>query len=59
MKANKVTVTIIVECLHLDCVGGLLSEVALRLDEANISGHLEKDDGDNANWATTQVPVEF
>ena len=60
MKANKVTVTIVVECLHVDAVRAIVSNVLERIHEDDKhEGKLVSDDGDTVEWKTTLTPVEF
>ena len=59
MKANKVTLVVTVECLHKDGLGGLLSDVVMRLEAEDRTGRLEKEDGDSVSWETKTTPVEF
>ena len=46
MKASKVTVTITVEALSIDCLRGLLSEAADRVGNEFENGELVASDGD-------------
>ena len=60
MKANKVTVTITVECLHIDAVRAIVLNVADRIHEDDChNGSMTRDDGDMATWETKITPVEF
>ena len=59
MKANKVTVTITMEALSIDCLRGLLSEVADQVGKEFESGDLVADDGDVIRWKTERTAVEF
>lgn len=60
MKANKVVVTITVECLHIDAVRGIVSEAAEIIHSGSTPhGNLVKDDGDTVTWKTDITPVEF
>ena len=60
MKANKVTVTITIECLHIDAVRSIVSNVLERIhDDDKHAGRLVSDDGDTVKWETTLTPVEF
>ncbi len=59
MKANKVTVTITMEALSIDCLRGLLSEVADQVGKEFESGELVADDGDVIRWKTERTAVEF
>lgn len=59
MKANKVTVEIEVECLHIDSVRGLILDLIERLRDENVSGKLVKEDVDTVIWNTRTQPIEF
>ena len=59
MKANKYTVSILVEVLSLESVPGLLVEVERIMRNENKAGSLSKDDGDFVRWHTVYEPVEF
>lgn len=59
MKANKFTVTVVVEVLSLDAVRGQLAKVASEIDNEHIAGLLCAEDGDVAEWTTAIKPVEF
>jgi len=59
MKAEKVTVTITVEALSIDCLKGLLSCVVEQVQNEAESGHLAMADGDVVHWETTRTPVDF
>ncbi len=60
MKANKVTVTITVECLHIDAVRGIVSNALERIHvDDKHNGRLVSDDGDTVEWHTKLTPVEF
>jgi hypothetical protein len=59
MNANKVTVKIEMESLHIDVLRGMLGTVAEQVESGAESGHLEMDDGDCIKWSTTRTPVSF
>ena len=59
MKANKVTVTITMEALSIDCLRGLLAEVADQVGNDFESGKLSSNDGDVIRWKTERTAVEF
>ena len=59
MKANKVTVTITMEALSIDCLRGLLAEVADQVGNEFESGKLVANDGDVIRWKTERTAVEF
>lgn len=59
MKAQKVTIKVVVETLHIDSVPALLHEIAHQILSENISGVLCKEDGDNVKWEHSAVNVEF
>ena len=60
MKANKVTVTITIEALHIDCVAALAADAVRQIDDhANHNGELIADDGDSVKWQTKAEAVEF
>jgi hypothetical protein len=59
MKANKVTVTIIVEVLSTDSVPTLISKVADNYYAEFHSGQVTASDGDSVSWITEQKRVEF
>lgn len=59
MKAEKVTVVIEVESLHIDVLRSMLSAMAEQVESGAESGHLAMDDGDCVKWETRRKPVEF
>ena len=59
MKANKVTVFIYAECLHVDGVPALVQEAISCIGREAASGIITKEDGDTVKWETTLTPVEF
>ena len=59
MKANKVTLTVTVEVLHMDAAPAQLHEVAARIRDEFTSGQLVAEDGDTVTWKTETEPVEF
>ena len=59
MKAQKVTVTIVVEVLSIDVVSGLVPEALLHIDREHENGFLSSSDGDSVKWTTVREDVEF
>jgi hypothetical protein len=59
MKANKITVTVIVEVLSIDCVPGLLAQASEQINNEFHNGQLIADDGDTITWNTKSKPVEL
>lgn len=59
MKANKVTVMVVVECLHIDGVSALVADAVRQIQGESINGYLTKEDGDTVTWNTEIKPVEF
>lgn len=59
MKANKITVTIVVEGLSIDIVRAQLSKVVHEIENEHVSGSLYSDDGDSVEWKTESKPIEF
>lgn len=59
MKANKVTVTLVMESLSVDCLRGLVTEAVSRIEAEFTNGELVADDGDVIRWKTESRPVEF
>jgi len=59
MKAQKVTLTVKVEALHIDSTPALLAEVANRIRGEFPHGQLTSEDGDTVTWSTETENVEF
>ena len=59
MKAEKVTVTIVIEALHIDSVGGLVNEAVIRINSEFENGKQVASDGDSVDWKTERISVEF
>ena len=60
MKANKITVTIEMEMLHIDCSAALAHDVISQIkDKENHNGELISSDGDTVRWKTTSEEVTF
>lgn len=59
MKAQKVTVTIKVECLSIDVISNLLTEAVKQIDKEYESGKLSANDGDSIEWDTQRKDVEI
>ena len=59
MKAQKVTVTIVIEGLSIDIVRGQLCEAATAIERGLVSGELVADDGDVVKWNTKTEDVKF
>ena len=59
MKANKTIITVKVEVLHVDCTGGLLSDVSEQIRAGYHNGSLTADDGDTVEWKVELSPIEF
>ena len=59
MKAEKVTVKIELEALHIDVLRGMLGDLAEQVERGAESGHLAMDDGDCIKWETIRTPVNF
>lgn len=59
MKANKVTLTVEIEVLHIDAAPTLLMKVANEISDEFTSGELTADDGDTARWSHKTEAVEF
>ena len=58
MKANNITLTVIVEVLSIDSITALLVEVARNIDDENTRGSLIKGDGDSISWDYAEKAVE-
>jgi len=59
MKAQKVTLTVVMESLSIQVASGMLSDVAAAIAEGKESGFIQCDDGDEIKWTTERVAVEF
>ena len=59
MKANKVIVEIRVVTLDIDAAPALVLNALSQLKLQCENGRLEMSDGDNINWNTERVKVEF
>lgn len=59
MNANKVTLEIRVEVLHIDSVHALLCELAEALENETAEGMIRKDDGDEIAWTRKIEAVTF
>lgn len=59
MKADKVTVTIVVEALSIDCMPGLVDKAVDQIREEFENGMLVASDGDQVTWSTKRESVEF
>jgi len=59
MKANKVTVTITMEALSIDCLRGLVGRAVEQIEDEYETGFLTADDGDVIRWETKREAVEF
>lgn len=59
MKANKVTVTIEVECLDIQSVGERVLKCLEQIDTENLNGKLVASDGDSVTWKTDVKEVTF
>lgn len=59
MKATKVTVTIVMEALSIDCLRGLVVDALEQIEREKVHGELVADDGDVIRWSTKTEPVTF
>ena len=59
MKANKVTVTITMEALSIDCLKNLLTRAFENIENEFENGELVADDGDVIRWETKRESVTF
>lgn len=59
MRANKVTVTIVVEALSIDCLPHLVNQAVDHIEREFVDGKLEADDGDTVQWTTKSEAVRF
>jgi hypothetical protein len=59
VKANKVTVTIVMEALSIDCLGGLVARAVEQIEREYPNGELAAEDGDHIRWSTKTEPVSF
>lgn len=59
MKANKVTVKINTETLHIDSVPAMLYKVIESIRNEAESGSFIMSDGDSVFWETDREPVEI
>ncbi len=59
MKAEKVTVKIELEVLHIDALRGMLIDLAEQVERGAEGGYLAMDDGDCIKWETTRTPINF
>ena len=59
MKAEKVTVTIVMESLSIDVLKGMLTDVIEQVERGAISGELSMSDGDLIKWSSKFESVEL
>lgn len=59
MKANKVTVTITVELLSIDALGGIIWKAIDHIGNEHEEGKLIANDGDMVTWETKREEVQF
>ena len=59
MEANKVMVTITVECLDVKAVPDRVLKALEQIDLENLNGKLTASDGDSVEWLTNIFPVVF
>lgn len=59
MKAQKVTVTIVVEGLSIDIVSGMVAKAIEQVQREVESGVLFCEDGDTVRWNTERTQVNF
>ena len=60
MKANKITVTIEMEMLHIDCVSALVADALAQIREyEKHNGELIAEDGDTVKWKTKSEEVDI
>ncbi len=59
MKAQKVTVTIVVETLSIDSVRSVLAQAGEQIHLEVAEGRLRMEDGDQVEWETTFTDVDF
>jgi len=59
MRANKITFTVTIECLHKDCIPNLLCKVLENLEQEYQEGDLIAEDGDSVTWSIDQEEVNF
>lgn len=59
MKAQKVTVTIVVEGLSIDIIAGMVARAVEQIEREYDSGVLFANDGDTVRWNTERRQVDF
>jgi hypothetical protein len=59
MRAEKITFSMQIEVLHMDCVPALLRELAHEVENDNTDGELCKTDGDYMKWGYSTKAVTF
>jgi hypothetical protein len=59
MHAQKVTVTIVIEALSIDCTGSLVARAVEQIERESESGEIQMNDGDLVRWDTERKSVEF
>ena len=59
MKAQKVTLNIVLESLDIQTAKGQLHQMIAALDAGVETGELVMADGDQIEWETTRVNVAF
>jgi len=57
MKAQKVTLTLRVEVLHIEAARALILQAVEKIDESYEGGGLRADDGDAITWDTERQEV--
>lgn len=59
MKADKVTVTIVIESLSVEVVRNMVSHAVESMNCGAECGRLEMSDGDSVEWSTSRENVTF
>jgi hypothetical protein len=59
MNATKVTVTIEVEALSVDCLRGLAEHAIHQIESEFEGGELRATDGDTVRWLIVRKDVQF
>lgn len=59
MKANKITVTIVIEVLSTDCVPSVAQRALENYSNEMHNGKLVADDGDTVTWKTESKEVNI
>lgn len=59
MKAQKVTITIVIEGLSVDIAGSMTAKAVEQIEHEFEAGELQADDGDTVRWSVKRETVTF